>query len=386
MVTKDFETKTIMQEQPFPGSEEKWVIGLDIGYSAVKGISQNALWCFPAYAKQIPSDRLVLKSPEKTDIRYRDNSGTWVVGNLAYNEATVGDIIDSESELYGRHRYFSPMFKVIASVGLALGLNENSFGSPKDKKIVLQTGLPPKYLIGDDKNDLVDALAGHYCFELAVGNKDWKKYEFTIDRENLYIMAQPLGALVSASVSKNGKPVPTARNYYSSDVIVFDPGFGTVDSYVIHMGNVMKERCETFSNLGMHEVFERTCNDIMNQFNIQLPITEFQSRLAFGNIKIVNKKKMSSQLYDFSELLDKNCRQVCADVIEKLKSVYNYFARTDYIIATGGTYEAWKNIFSDTFSEMTSLQLVPANINDVSLSNVFSNVRGYYFYRLNAKG
>ena len=327
-----------------------------------------------------------IKSPEKTDIRYRDNSGTWVVGNLAYNEATVGDIIDSESELYGRHRYFSPMFKVIASVGLALGLNENSFGSPKDKKIVLQTGLPPKYLIGDDKNDLVDALAGHYCFELAVGNKDWKKYEFTIDRENLYIMAQPLGALVSASVSKNGKPVPTARNYYSSDVIVFDPGFGTVDSYVIHMGNVMKERCETFSNLGMHEVFERTCNDIMNQFNIQLPITEFQSRLAFGNIKIVNKKKMSSQLYDFSELLDKNCRQVCADVIEKLKSVYNYFARTDYIIATGGTYEAWKNIFSDTFSEMTSLQLVPANINDVSLSNVFSNVRGYYFYRLNAKG
>ena len=58
MVTKDFETKTIMQEQPFPGSEEKWVIGLDIGYSAVKGISQNALWCFPAYAKQIPSNPL----------------------------------------------------------------------------------------------------------------------------------------------------------------------------------------------------------------------------------------------------------------------------------------------------------------------------------------
>ena len=199
-------------------------------------------------------------------------------------------------------------------------------------------------------------------------------------------MAQPLGALVSASVSKNGKPVPTARNYYSSDVIVFDPGFGTVDSYVIHMGNVMKERCETFSNLGMHEVFERTCNDIMEQFNIQLPITEFQSRLSFGNIKIVNKKKMSSQLYDFSELLEKNCRQVCSDVIEKLKSVYNYFAKTDYIIATGGTYEAWKQIFSDTFADMTSLELIPANINDVSMSNVFSNVRGYYFYRLNAKG
>ena len=278
------------------------------------------------------------------------------------------------------------MFKVIASVGLALGLNENSFGSPKGKKIVLQTGLPPKYLIGDDKSDLIDALSGHYCFELAIGNKPWKKYEFSIERENIYIMAQPLGALVSASVSKNGKPVPTARNYYSSDVIVFDPGFGTVDSYVIHMGNVMKERCETFSNLGMHEVFERTCNDIMEQFNIQLPITEFQSRLSFGNIKIVNKKKMSSQLYDFSELLEKNCRQVCSDVIEKLKSVYNYFAKTDYIIATGGTYEAWKQIFSDTFADMTSLELIPANINDVSMSNVFSNVRGYYFYRLNAKG
>lgn len=385
MSTKDFKRRTIINSTPFPGSSEKWVIGLDMGYSTVKGISQNAVWCFPAFAKKIPSDRLVLGAPEPSDIRYRDSSGTWVVGNLAYDEATSGEVITSEYELYSKNNFNSPMFRVKAAVGIAFGLKTNSFGSPKDKKIILQTGLPPKYLNYEIQDALVEGLEGEYHFELSVGGGQWEKYNFTIDTENIYVMAQPLGALISTSVAKNGRPAPDSKKYFQSDVIVIDPGFGTVDTYYVHQGNVMKEACETFNDLGMHEVFQRTCEEISKKFRRTITPTELETRLASGNIKIVNKKEMTSQLYDFNDVLEKNSLQVCSEVIEKMKQIYDCFVRTDYIIATGGTYEAWKDVFADTFRSMTSLELVPANINDVSLSNIFSNVRGYYYYRLNAK-
>ncbi len=385
MSTKDFKRRTIMNNTPFPGSNEKWVIGLDMGYSTVKGISQNSVWCFPAFVKKIPNDRLVLKSPDKHDIRYRDSLGTWVVGNLAYDEATSGEVITSEYALYSRERFASKEFRVQAAVGIALGLKTNSFGSPEDKDIILQTGLPPKYLGFETQDSLLDGLEGNYSFELSIGGSEWVKYDFYIKRENIYIMAQPLGALISASVGKNGRPSPDAKKYFSSDVIVFDPGFGTVDTYYVHLGNVMKEACETYNDLGMHEVFIRTCNNITEKFRKTITPTELESRLNEGTVKIVNKKEMTSQLFDFSEILENNSRQVCSEVIEQMKSTYNYFERTDYIIAAGGTFEAWKDIFADAFRSMTSLEIVSANINDNSLSNIFSNVRGYYFYRLNSR-
>lgn len=383
--TKDFKTRTIMNPTPFPGREDKWVIGLDIGYSAVKGISQNGVWCFPSLVKQIEEDRLILKAADKTDIRYKDKSGTWVVGNLAYDEATSGEVIISESEFYSITTYLTQQYRVKTAVGIALGLKTNSFGSPDGKEIVIQTGLPPKYLVYEHEDGLRDGIEGVYDFELSVGGSKWEHYHFEIKRDNIHIMAQPLGALISASVSKNGKPSAEAKKYFSSDVIVIDPGFGTVDTYYVHLGNVIKSSCETFNDLGMKEVFERTCKEISDKFRKSVTITDLQTRLNDGTVKIVNKKEMTSQLFDFSDILNRHSLEVCSEVIEKMKRIYDYFSRTDYIIATGGTYEAWKEVFEETFKPMNSLSLIPANVNDTSLSNIFSNVRGYYFFRRNAK-
>lgn len=386
MQTKDFRTRTIINATPFPGKKDEWIIALDIGYSAVKGISQNGLWCFPSYAKRIPSDRESLGAPNSSDIRYKDNNGNyWVVGNLAYNEATMDDVHDSVAEHYGRHWMLSEEYRIIASVGFALGLQTNSFGNPEGKKIVIQTGLPPKQLFGDARNDILDALEGHYSFELAIGGNSFKKYDFDIARNNIYIMAQPLGALISASTEKKGKSIAEARKYFSSDVLVFDPGFNTVDTYHIHKGEVIKENCETFEHYGMLEIFQRTCNDINNQYNTAFTVVDIQANLENGKLKIVNKKKMQSFQLDFSDILEKNRKLVCSEVIEKLKSVYNYFAKVDYIIAAGGTYDAWKDYIAEVFQDMDSLELISANSNDTSLSNIFSNVRGYYFYRINSK-
>lgn len=380
MIAKDFRTRTIFEKTPASGRDDKWIIGLDVGYSAVKGMSANALYCFPSYAKPIPEDRITLKGAESTDIKYRDSKGTWAVGNIAYNEANDSDVMDSEEEMYGKNWIYSDKYKVIASVGLAMGLDVNSFGNPAGKEIIVQTGFPPQY-IKSMESDLKEVISGDYDFEIQVGGGSWKRYTFSIKEQNVYVIAQPLGALISASIDKRGKITPESQKYFSSNLIVFDPGFVTVDDYTVHRGNVIGEN--TYANLGMCEVFKRTCKDIMDKFHYETRITELQSRLEVGTIKITDKKAMKSKLYDFTEDLKKNCTVICDEVIEKMKSVHNYFAKTDYIIATGGTYEAWKDQFNKVFEEMDGLKIIPANINEPNISNIFSNVRGYYYYRLN---
>ena len=115
-----------------PASEKAWPIGLDIGYSAVKGICPNRSFIFPAYARKLPEGRVTLKGEAPSDLRYRDvkTGEIWTVGSLAYDEVDADDVMDSEAELFGRHRYFSPMFQVIARTGMALGLETNEYGGP----------------------------------------------------------------------------------------------------------------------------------------------------------------------------------------------------------------------------------------------------------------
>lgn len=381
MKSINFKPKTVLEPKQFPNDGTNWVIGLDIGYSAVKGICPNKIFSFPSYARRIPADRDRMKGYADTDIRYRDKDGIWAVGTLAYDEVVASEVIDSEEELFGRNRYYSPMFQVLARTGLAIGLLGNEFGNPEEQKISLQTGLPPKYRIADTPI-LKEVLAENYKFDIQIGNGPWRHFEFVLTEKDIYVMPQPLGALVSASIDKNGEQLPIAEKYFSSNIIVFDPGFGTMDDYTVKMGNVVGTG-ETFSTLGMHEVFERTCKDILDIYGIQILVPELINKLEKGSVYVTNRRKLKREEHSFEEFLFHNSKQVCEEAIDKMKVIHDYFSDTDYIIATGGTYEAWSKEFNSKFTEMEGLTIVPANVNDTTLSNVFSNVRGYYFFLLN---
>ena len=377
----DFKPKTVMEARKFPTNDKTWVIGLDIGYSAVKGFCPNKLFSFPSYARQIPENRERMKAYEDTDICYRDKTGIWSVGSLAYDEVICSEVVDSEEELYGRNRYYSPMYLVLARTGIALGMAQNLFGSPVGKKLAVQTGLPPKYRLADTPI-LKEVLSGKHSFDIRIGNGKWQHYEFELEENDIYVMPQPLGALVSASIDKNGKQIPDAAKYFSSNLIIFDPGFGTMDDYTVKQGNVVGNG-ETFSNLGMHEVFERTCTDIRNIYGVTLQVPELINKLVSGTVYITDRRQMKRTQKSFEEFLNQNCKQVCEEAIEQMKVIHDYFADTNYIITTGGTYDAWKDIFDAKFAEMEGLHIIPGNANDDSITNVFSNVRGYYFYLLN---
>lgn len=378
--TKDFKTKTIFEDRYNPCKENAFVLGIDIGYSAVKGMSPNKIFCFPSYAKKIPADRITLREPKDSDILYRDGNNTWAVGELAYNEVNSSDVIDSEEELYGRHRFYSPMFAVLVNTAYGLGLLKNQYGDSSGKHIYIQTGLPPKY----EKVDtpiLKEAMSGVHEFEIKVGKRPWTKFSMRISESDIGVMSQPLGSLMSVCLDSNGKQLPKAKDLFSTNLIVYDPGFGTMDEYTVRHGSVTG--FETFSNLGMREIFARTVKEIQEVYGREIQIPELQNKLEKGTISMIDRKAMRSKTFSIAGILEKHRDDVAKENIEKLVSVHNYFEDINVLIVTGGLGDCFMDILKNTLAGFEDLRILSANENDPSLSNIFSNVRGYYYFRVN---
>ena len=111
---------------------------------------------------------------------------------------------------------------------------------------------------------------------------------------------------------------------------------------------------------GMKVLVESTCNSgsYLNGSGSKVYTTEFNASL----ITVLDWRNPSN---------------------EQNEATHNYFADIDYIVATGGTYDAWSEQFNNVFRYMDGLQIIPGNINDPDLSNIYSNVRGYYYQRVN---
>ena len=378
MDTRKFRTRTEIIERANGKRDGIWEIALDIGYSAVKCFSPNSIICFPSYAKRVPDDFQFVAGAPASSILYRDldNGQTWLVGEVAQNTMKSGDTSDSESALYGRERYYSDMYKVIADVGLGLASRSNKYGQPDiNDKIVIQTGLPERYM--DDESDLKDALSGSRRFALCVGAGNWETFSFNISTDDIYVMSQPKGTLLSVCIDKNGHFLPEAKEYLSSNVLVFDPGFGTLDLFSISSGAVGPG--ETYADLGMKRVLQETAKLIKEHYDVVIPVPAMQKYLETGKVRYFDRKKITSKEYDFGELLAVANVQVCEEAINRMINSVN-LVDYEYMIVTGGTGAAWLNIIKDRLSGIDSLRILCGNQND-ALPFVYSNVRGYYYYR-----
>lgn len=376
--TNDFSTQTLFLPRKNAPTGKAWGIALDIGYSAVKGMAPNHTFCFPSFARVAPGANLTIGERAPEDIQYRDEKGeVWNVGMTAQNSLTSSDSNDSVQSLYGRNRYNSAMFLVIARVGMAMGLLKNEFGAPGDKPIFLQTGLPPAYLTADAA-ELKDALAGQHTFEVRVGNNDWQKFSFVLPEENIKVMAQPMGSFFSAAFASDGKQLPSAKKLLSSNLLIFDAGFGTVDIYSIR--NRQIESSQSFDDCGMKAVLSRTSDAIAKTFGVSIPVHTMQKNLRDGTVRVFSRKTKSTVDKPFADLLEQASKDVCQNAIERLDSTYNSLLDYDYLLITGGTGAAWQDYIMDSYAGMQHLQIITGSQNE-DLSHIFSNVRGYYLHQ-----
>lgn len=383
MDTRKFKTKTMLADRNNPRVAGKWLVALDVGYSAVKFFAPNAIGSFPSYAERVYISHGTVGKLSDEHIRYTDldTGEVWIVGQVAQDNISIEDAAIAEGMLYQKERYNDPMFKVIARTGLGLALRKNQFGAPKGSEVVVQTGLPPKYLdeqSGSDVSFLSDVISGEHHFSLKIGSAPALEYHFQIPAENVFITAQPKGTLYSISANKENHLIRDAVSYFSKKLMIFDAGFGTVDLFPLQNHEI--GNWQTLRNLGMKRVLEETAARIQQKYGQSIAVPSMQKYLDTGMFRMVNKKERTAKDVPFGEMLEAASKDVCMMALKQMEDIYPIM-EYDYLVITGGTGAAWKPYVHEFYKNIDTLKIIDGNQND-DLPFVFANVRGYYLMRL----
>ena len=385
MQTKTFRTKSVFLEKKNPEPRSYWPVAIDIGYSSVKGYSPNSTYIFPSYARSLGKHPALLTEPGPETIIYRDGDTgeQWLVGADAQRSVDAFDTNDSQLELYGRDRYYSPMFRVLIRTAIALGMMPNSEGGyAGDKPLYIQTGLPPAYL-DDDAETFKDAIEGKHSFSIKTGKtQKFVPFNLDISRKNINIMSQPQGTLVGLSCYDDARSIADAAKFVGSSVLMFDGGFGTLDIFDIKGATIHSK--QTFTDLGMREVLQTLSDKIKKKYNITIQPSALQNVLETGTVKVKKRKgnEISSRAEDISDLLEDASSEVCSKAIARVMNSYA-IESYKYLIVTGGTGAAWFDQIAKHFENVDGLEVIRGNEYSPATDMVCCNVRGYYVGRVN---
>lgn len=378
MKSSEYRTSTIFKEADngMVNNQNIWPFAMDLGYSGVKLYGPNICACFPSYAREIDESSF-LGGLATDDILYKDKESgkTWMVGRAAQNMIQNGDTNDSIEALCGRNRYFTPMFLVIARVGMGIAMMDTIHGKyhfNQEMTPVLQTGLPCQYLKADTAL-LKEALAGHHEFSLRIGNQPERHFSFDLSMENIKVMPQPMGAFISASTDSFWRQ--NISRFQRTNVLIIDPGFSTLDTFSVRGGTM--DSHESWTDLGMSRVLQETSKKIFEQYGTEIPVANMQKNLELGTFTRVNRKERGTESIPFADILEEQSRKICQSALDRLYDMYNAFVDYRYLIITGGTGAAWAQWIVTDLKNMSTLDIIAGNTPD-NMPQFFANVRGYY--------
>lgn len=372
MNTNQFRTKQEFKKNADIPKGKKFVIGLDIGYSAVKCFYEKGYFCFPSYVRKLDSDLFIYG---EQDILYRDmeTGNQYIIGRTAQEMISTSETNVTESELFSRNRYRSKSFKILCNIAMAFALDCKS----DEREIVVQTGLPSAYEKADTPA-IKKALLKPAHFQLKIGTGEWKEYNFSVEEKNIFVMPQPSGSLYSALIRQDGTYMPDAKRILFSNILVMDIGFGTFDYFGIKK---QKPVCkESVDDVAMKQVLKETSNRIMDALHEEIRVPAMQSALGTGLITCIDMDAMKSEEKPLAPFLEDANNKVFRDAIESAYNITGGFLDYNYILVTGGTGEAWLEKIKDYFSGLKTVKVITGNGND-HLPMIYSNSRGYYMYR-----
>ena len=370
MDTKVFSTKSeIRVKDKRPHVDGTYIIGLDMGYSGPKCYHEDGNFVFPNFCKKISKD--IFGELTKNDIVYENiaNGDKYCVGTMAVKSLDEDSVV-AEDALFGRNHYLHPDFKVMLETSLGIAL----WNHPTDgTDVFVQTGLPPAYIVKDTPY-LKSVIKGNHSFAVTIGSER-KVFDITIAEDAIDVMVQPMGSLNSLLFDENGKRVPNAIDIMRSDILIFDGGFGTLDTFLVKANQI--ESMNTDANLGMRRVMAETRDLIKKDLGVNVSVPAMQNVLRSGYVEVNDYVNLRKDRVDVSTYLEKANALVSAEALESIK---DYVFKIKYLIMTGGTGEAWYNIFSERLSGL-GINVLSGKQNS-NLPTVYSNARGYYYYRL----
>nr|WP_317428890.1 ParM/StbA family protein [uncultured Blautia sp.] len=372
MQTNKFKTRQEFRKNMDTPKGRKFVIGLDIGYSAVKCFYEKGYFCFPSYVRKLDSDLFIYGDQ---DILYRDleTGNQYIVGRTAMEMISSNETNITESEMFSRNRYRSKNFKILCNLAIAFALECKR----DEREIVIQTGLPSAYEKADTPA-IKKALMKPAHFQVRIGKGEWKDYNLSVEEKNIFVMPQPSGSLYSALIRQDGTYTPDAKRILFSNTLVMDIGFGTFDYFGIKKQKAVCK--ESIDDVGMKQVLKETSTRIMDTLHEEIRVPALQSALGTGVIVCTDMDEMKSEEKPLAPFLEDANNKVFHEAIESAYNITGGFVDYNFILVTGGTGEAWLEKIKDYFSGLKTVKVMTGNEND-HLPMIYSNARGYYMYR-----
>ena len=387
METREYKTKTIMNEDYNPFFPGSWSIAIDIGYSSVKCMSPNKTFSFPTFVKKCDDDTREIVQSNGLTLRFRDKNGTeYEVGGLALVLADIREVNDNTKTMYGRDWYGTETYQICMETALGLALLSNKKRSFKNEAIKVVTGLPCKYT--DDAKILKRMITGRHTFDLILPNRtEWEHFDFEVCET--VVLPQPSGAMLSAMYDNTGKMTSEGQSLNNENIVVFDGGFGTLDLYGVISG-VATVR-STYSDCGMKEVFLRTVSDIKKNYDTEIPVPMLYKYLDNGNLNYFELRPEAASIdfgdpktyikknVNISEILCRHSAEVAKSSLQHLLNDTSHLSGYNYVILSGGSAAAWSDYLTKAISAL-EVCIVDLQKNNNRIDPIFYNVRGYYMF------
>lgn len=365
-----YQTDIMFQQMECPITESL-LCGIDIGYSGIKIQSPFNASVIPSIVVREKNDAPLIVGAD--DIRYRDEKGrVWYVGSLAKKTLLHGSTAVKTTTLLGRQRIQSEDFLVQLRVGLFFarlkGLPEGGYDLD-DRPIKVQTGLPPEFIV-QDSEELKNKFVGEHKFSVKVGKRPWVSSRIKLDTKDVFICKQPFGTLMANVINEDG--VMTNPTLLKKNVLILDAGFHTTDTFHCIQGT-REGIALTWENYAMQEVYQRTCDNILEATGNKTDISVYSLEKAFdtGVVHYGSRKEPYNFIKDFY----RNLKEVCLELINDLNAAYNNMMNVDVILLTGGTGVAWEKYIREYYKETQALEIVLAGDGK---NTSRANVKGYY--------
>lgn len=323
-------------------------IGNDQGYYGTKVVSRaNGKFYKMFIRNMVVPNRVgeITYNNDPHNIMYREADGDreWFCGKLAVEQSGDDELFDSHkrrlfSPTWFREQEYLIMFRV--STGLMLQGNNEP---------VVSVALPTDSYI-DYKDELKRRLIGKHTFEVKQGNLPYRKIEFEIKKENLFVISQPMATLFHIALDRDGKLLN--EDLFIQKVSINDLGFGTSDIETLHGETIIKRQSFTSRHamLNVYNLLSKRLLEFTRSADAENNGKEYP---IWSLPRIVNSGEISfkGKTHDVSAIVQECVREVGSSLVEEVWQRLDFGDDITYIILTGGASIPFKPFYRERFGD-----------------------------------
>lgn len=283
--------------------------GIDLGYSAVKGVSGNRRFHFPSVVGTPNRAHFSLSNQNTSILLTLPEDGTWLVGQGAVEQSRFLKRREDRAWIES-DEYYRLMLATFTELTAATFV-----------ELVVVTGLPVAFY--SDKTALRDRFLGEHRVTRE-GRRGQQVFRVTEAR----VIPQPFGALLSVALDNQGRIAD--KDLATGAVGVIDVGGKTTN--LLSVNRLAEIGRETASvNVGAWDVV-RAIRDYLANHCADLEIRDHQIIDAI----IARQMKYYGEPIDLSGVVDAALEPMADQVIAQATQLWNSGASLDAVLVAGG--------------------------------------------------